>query len=177
MSTTPPHLVDQPRADRPVVPEGYGVPEHADGLRPWADVERRLVAAAVVWLATVRPDGRPHVVPRWGAWLDGAWWYDGSPETVHVRNTVADPRGVLHLEDGTDAVVLEGRASPVPAPPPADLRDRLAGEMGRKYAGAGYQPEPDAWTGDGAGGLCVFRPEKALTWSSFPADATRFRFG
>lgn len=167
---------DRPRADRPLVPDGYGVPETTDGLRPWWEVEARLREDRVVWLATVRPDGRPHVVPRWGAWLDGAWWYDGSPDTVHVRNLRGDPRCVLHLPDGDDVVVLEGRASPVPQAPPLDLRKRLSAEMGRRYGPQGYAPEPDAWTGAEAGGLCVFRADKALTWSSFPADATRFRF-
>ena len=164
------------RTDRPVVPEGYEVPTSTDGLRPWREVEERLRAAVVVWLATVRPDGRPHVVPRWGAWLDGAWWYDGSPETVHVRNTVADPRCVLHLEDGTDAVILEGRASPLAEPPPEPFRRRLAQSMAARYGDVGYRPEPDAWAGPDVGGLCVFGPEKGLTWSEFPRDATRYRF-
>ncbi len=61
----------EPTLDRPVVPDGYGVPEHNDGLLNWSDVETRLLSTKNVWMATTRPDGRPHVVPRWGVWLDG----------------------------------------------------------------------------------------------------------
>ncbi|HEX5616142.1 MAG TPA: pyridoxamine 5'-phosphate oxidase family protein, partial [Acidimicrobiia bacterium] len=64
--------------DRPQMPEGYGVPETDNGLLDWATIEARLVASQQYWMATVRPDGRPHVVPRWGVWLDGGLYYDGS---------------------------------------------------------------------------------------------------
>ena len=40
----------------------------------------------------------------------------------------------------------------------------------------GYEPEPDAWEGPGAGGLRVLEPVTALAWFNFPADVTRFRF-
>ena len=50
-------------------------------------------------------------------------------------------------------------------------------QLHEKYAGRGYQPEPDAWEGPGAGGLATFSPDKALAWFDFPNDVTRFRFG
>ncbi len=56
----------RPSRDRPEMPEGYGVPDSSDGLLDWSDVEARLLAAPQYWMATTRPDGRPHVVPRWG---------------------------------------------------------------------------------------------------------------
>lgn len=161
--------------DRPVFPEGYGVPENDEGQLPWSHVEERLNAATEFWLATTRPDGRPHVVPRWGVWLDGAFYYDGSPETRHARNIVRNPNTVLHLESGTDVVILEGEARPS-EPVSGELGERIAAEFKRKYAAKGYEPGADSWSGPGAGGLCVFRPRKAMAWSSFPADATRFSF-
>jgi hypothetical protein len=30
---------------------------------PWVEARGRMAAAEVYWLATVRPDGRPHVMP------------------------------------------------------------------------------------------------------------------
>jgi hypothetical protein len=27
------------------------------------------------WLATVRPDGRPHVMPVWAIWVDDAFYF------------------------------------------------------------------------------------------------------
>ncbi len=161
--------------DRPVLPEGYGVPTAADGLLEWTVVEARLVAAAQYWMATVRPDGRPHVVPRWGAWLDGRLWYDGSPETVHARNLAGNPSCALHLEDGWQAVIVEGDARRS-VPPGLALGGRIAAAFTEKYAERGYAPAADAWEGPDAGGLLVFSPRKALAWFDFPADMTRFRF-
>ena len=91
------------------MPDGYGVPESDDGLLAWADVEARLVESPQYWLATTRPDGRPHVVPRWGVWLDGGLFYDGAPTTRHVRNLTTNQACTLHLEDGWHAVVVNGR--------------------------------------------------------------------
>src|SRR3954453_12516026 len=82
-------------AELPTLPAGYGLPSDSDGLLAWEDVERELVTAQNYWLASVRPDGRPHVVPRWGVWLDGRFFYDGSPETVHTRNVEINPAVTL----------------------------------------------------------------------------------
>lgn len=158
------------------MPAGYGVPETDEGLLSWAVVEERLVGADQYWMATTRPGGRPHVVPRWGVWLDGGLYYDGSPATVHVRNLATSSACTLHLEDGWQAVIVEGRA--VPAPPPGiELGGRIAAAIGEKYAARGYAPEPDAWEGEHAGGLVRFTPSRALAWFDFPSDVTRFRFG
>lgn len=157
------------------MPAGYGVPETEVGVLDWHAVEQRLVESAHYWMATTRPNGRPHVVPRWGVWLDGRFWYDGSPDTVHVRNLMANPACALHLEDGRRAVMVEGR-SDVADPPGPELGVRLAGEFARKYAALGYSPEPDAWEGADSGGLRVLVPQKAMAWFEFPTDVTRFRF-
>lgn len=163
-----------PAADRPDMPDGYGVPATVDNLLGWDRVEARLLDSVVYWMATTRPDGRPHVVPRWGVWLDGRLWYDGSPDTIHARNLAANPACVLHLEDGTKAVIVEGTAAPS-VPVGDDLGVRLSVEFGRKYADLGYAPTPDSWSGPGAGGLSVFVPFKTLAWTEFPTDVTRFR--
>jgi nitroimidazol reductase NimA-like FMN-containing flavoprotein (pyridoxamine 5'-phosphate oxidase superfamily) len=163
------------RADRPDMPEGYGVPASHDGLLPWEEVERRLAASPQYWMATTRPDGSPHVVPRWGVWLHGRLWYDGSPATVHARNLRANPACVLHLEDGWESVIVEGRSEPS-APPGARLGERLAAAFAAKYRERGYAPAPDAWQGEDAGGLLVLTPFKAMAWLDFPNDVTRFTF-
>jgi len=157
------------------MPDGYGVPETAEGQLSWATIEEKLRAATEFWMATTRPDGRPHVVPRWGAWVDGHFYYDGSPQTRHVQNLLRNPNTVLHLESGTDVTILEGE-SRQSEPVALELGTRIAAEFSRKYKEKGYEPEPSAWSGPDAGGLCVFTPRKALAWTSFPSDATRFSF-
>ena len=160
--------------DRPVFPEGYGLPTTTEGVLSWADVEAKLAAAQHYWLATVRPDGRPHVVPRWGVWVDQQFFYDGSPDTRHAKNLEHNPACTLHLESGVEAVILDGTSTTTRADPDP-LGARLAQAFG-KYHAAGYEPGPDSWSGDGGGGLRVFRPRTALAWFHFPTDATRFRF-
>ncbi len=163
------------RSDRPWVPEGYGVPEHTDGLVTWSTVEARLTTARHYWLATVRADGRPHVVPRWGAWLDGSLSYDGSPDTVHARNAERNAACTLTIGEGADAIILEGE-SRRSEPLTGDGGVRLAAAIGDKYGEDGYRPEPDAWSGPDAGGLRLFTPVKAMAWFDFPTDLTRFHF-
>ena len=169
------HDLPQPDRDRPQLPAGYGVPDTNEGLLEWSAVEARLVAAPQYWMATTRPDGRPHVVPRWGVWVDGRLWYDGAPTTVHVRNLAHSPTCTLHLEDGWKAVIVDGTSQPA-TPPGVELGTRLAAAFAGKYAARGYAPEPDAWEGPAAGGLVVFTPAKAMAWFDFPTDVTRFRF-
>jgi len=163
-----------PRADRPLMPDGYGLPSSTDGMLAWTDVEARLVNATSYWLTTVRPDGRPHVVPRWGVWLDGRFWYDGAPTTVHVQNLTTNPACSLNLESGTEAVIVEGESRPAQAPAEG-LGARIAAAF-VKYHDLGYSPAADAWAGEGGGGLRVLIPRRALAWFAFPTDATRFHF-
>lgn len=164
-----------PRRDRPQMPEGYGVPASTDGLLTWAAVEARLASAPQYWMASTRPDGRPHVVPRWGVWVDGRFWYDGAPTTVHVRNLSRNAACTLHLEDGWQVVIVDGTSRPA-QPPGIEFGQRLAADFARKYGSGGYEPEPDSWEGPHAGGLRVFTPAIALAWFDFPTDVTRFRF-
>lgn len=115
------------------------------------------------------------MVPRWGVWLEGRFWYDGSRDTLHAQNLTANSACVLHLEDGRHAVILEGR-SDAADPPGLDFGSLLSAEFSRKYEALGYSPGPDSWEGADSGGLQVFTPVKAMAWFDFPADVTRFRF-
>lgn len=154
------------------MPSGYGIPTSSKGLLTWPQVEERLIAAQHYWLATVRPDGTPHVVPRWGVWLAGRFYYDGSPSTRHARNLGENPAISLNLESGTETVIVEGTAEQTSAS--ADgLGPRLAAAY-EKYHALGYSPGSDSWV-DG-GGLVVLTPVRALAWFAFPKDCTRFRF-
>ncbi len=161
--------------DRPIVPDGYGLPETGDGLLEWVTIDRLLHEALHYWMATTRPDGRPHVVPRWGAWLDGRLFYDGSPDTLHAKNLRANSACTLHIGDGAEAIMIDGTAE-ASAPVSAAEGGPIAAEIARKYGELGYTPEPESWSGADAGGLVVFTPNKAMAWFDFPTDLTRFHF-
>jgi hypothetical protein len=73
------------------MPEGYQVAADEEPLLPWSRVVERLEQAQNYWLATTWPDGRPHVTPLWGVWVDGALYFDGIPTARWARNMAASP--------------------------------------------------------------------------------------
>jgi PPOX class probable F420-dependent enzyme len=78
-----------------------------------AHIDQRLHAEPIIWLSTVRPDGRPHLVPVW-FWWDGATILIFSkPSAQKVRNLRHSPHVMLALDtadEGEDVVLLAGRA-------------------------------------------------------------------
>jgi len=97
---------------RPYMP-GYGVqdPEEGTGLLPWAWAEERLRTSHDYWLATTWPDGRPHVMPVWGLWIDGGLWFCSSLHSRKTRNLMRDGRCVATTDDPLEPVVVEGVAA------------------------------------------------------------------
>jgi pyridoxine/pyridoxamine 5'-phosphate oxidase len=80
-----------------------------------------------VWFATVRPDGRPHLVPIWFV-VDGDRWYIcTNPGSVKARNLKANSSVSLALEDGDRPFVVEGQARPV------DVTAGVADKFRAKY--------------------------------------------
>ena len=159
-----------PKISRPKFPKGYADAPISEV--PWEYVEKRLTESVHYWLCSVYPDGRPHVIPRWGVFMDGKFYYDGSPETRHARNLERNPNVSLHLESGTDVVIMEGTSQPASRPDPEFAR-RLAAAYGVKYEAEGYAPKPDQWD---EGGLYVFTPRQCLAWTKFFENPTKFTF-
>jgi hypothetical protein len=157
-----------PHISRPHFPDGYL--QNPKSLLPWSHVEQRMSDAVHYWICTVRPDGRPHAIPKWAVWLDGKVYFDGSPETRHARNIVLNPAVVVHLESGADVLIMEGTAGMSDRPTP-ELAARLAAAYAAKYAKLGYAPEPTTWD---EGGLFEIVPAKVIAWTSFTDDPTKF---
>lgn len=161
-----------PASDRPNVP-GYGIPETAEGLLPWEHVVERLASAQNYWVDTADAAGHVHATPIWGGVVDGILYVEGGPRTRRGRNIAENPNVAVHLESGSDVVILEGVAEHI-VPPRADLAQRLVETLESKYGTMGYHPTAEQWD---TGGLYAIRPRKAFAWTDFPSDATRFTFG
>ena len=159
-----------PKISRPKFPKGYA--DSPVAYVDWSWVSSQMTEARNYWLCSVRPDGRPHVVPRWGAFIDNKFFYDGSPETRHAQNIMENSHVSLHLESGTQAVIMEGTSKPADKPSP-EFAKKLAAEISRKYADQGYSPEPNQWD---EGGLYVFTPRQCITWTVFYENPTKFIF-
>lgn len=69
-----------------------------------------------IWLASVRPDGRPRLVPLWFVWEGGRIYLCVQPASVKARNVAANPQVSLALESGSAPIVLEGAAAVVGQP-------------------------------------------------------------
>jgi PPOX class probable F420-dependent enzyme len=124
--------VTEPFASRPHMP-GYGLRAAGEGtgLLPWSWALTRLRDSHAYWVATVWPDGRPHVVPVWGVWLDGALWFSSGLQARKARNLLAEPRCSMTTDDAHQPVVLDGVAERITA------LDRIAGfadTVDSKYA-------------------------------------------
>ncbi len=135
----------------------------------WAGVQKRLEAARNYWIATTRPNGRPHVMPVWGLWWDDAFYFSTDPASQKGRNLVNNPEVVVHLESGDDAVILEGAAERVTD---ANTLDEFADRYDAKY-----QFRPDTGNPDFA--FFRVRPRRAFAWHEpdFPNSATRWVLG
>ncbi len=78
-----------------------------------AHIDERLRTDLVMWLGTVRPDGRPHLVPVWFLWDHGTILVFSIPDNQKVRNLRQNNRVVVALDDtyeGEDVVTIEGTA-------------------------------------------------------------------
>ena len=68
------------------------------------------------WLATTRPDGRPHLMPLLGVWLDGAFYFITGERTRKGQNLAQDPRCTIATSSTTLPsldVIVEGEAEQV----------------------------------------------------------------
>jgi PPOX class probable F420-dependent enzyme len=108
----------------------------------------RLAAEPVIWLGTVRPDGRPHTVPVWFAWHDPLVLIFSMPKTAKVRNIRLSPPVTLALDSadgGRDIVLAEGNATLVTG---ADQHPHFLGRQFReKYASSMGTTSFDEWRG------------------------------
>lgn len=82
---------------------------------------QRLEHEAIIWLASVRPDGRPHLVPLWFVWHAGRVALCVESASVKSRNIQHNPRVMLALDHGAHPVLCEGHAVAQMPPWPAAI--------------------------------------------------------
>jgi hypothetical protein len=89
----------------------------------------KLTNQSIIWLASVRSDGRPHLVPIWFAWYAEKLYICIDPNSVKAKNIRKNHRVAMALEDGLKPVICEGIAMLSPLPLPLPVHD----EFLRKY--------------------------------------------
>jgi hypothetical protein len=126
----------------------------------WDEIERRFSDAQNWWVAT-SGDAGPHAVPVWGVVVDGALHFYSEDSTVRSRNLAGDERLVLHLESGSDVLILHGTATRGDA---AGAHPAINAAYAAKYADpTDLEFLPDAEGMQGAR-LWTVSPERAIAW-------------
>jgi hypothetical protein len=69
------------------------------------------------WLATLNPDGSPHVTGIGALWVNGAFWFETGDGTRKGKNLARDPRCTLSVAVHAFDLVVEGEARKVTDPP------------------------------------------------------------
>ena len=160
----------EPEASRPSMPPEYGIlgPKQGKGLLPWSWATDRLARSRGYWLATTRPDGRPHMAVVWGVWLHDRFYFFTSTDSRKARNLAANPCCVVCPEATDEAVIVEGVAEGVMDP-------AVIGQCRDAYE-AKYHEEidTDRFTIYGVRPRVAFGSiSDAVDW---PGTATRWRF-
>lgn len=103
--------------------DGYGAPPI-----PWMKVRERLDQGLTqapatggpdrhtCWLATLNPDGRPHVMPLGVLRVDGAFYFNAGAATRKAKNLAQNPHCVLTVATHNFDLVMEGTAVKVTDP-------------------------------------------------------------
>ena len=93
-------------------------------------VDQRLRDERNVWLATTRPDGRPHLTPIWFVYVGERFWIGTGAGSVKTRNIAGNDKVSLALEDGNAPVVAEGAVTIHPQRRPPEVVDAFAAKYG-----------------------------------------------
>ena len=157
----------------------YGHP-----LIPWSRAKRQLEAPGPDtrhYLATVRPDGRPHVAGIGALWVDGKFYFVSGPGTRKSQNLTGRADCVITVPLPDLDLVVEGTATKVTDEPtlqrlaerydaqgwPATVKD---GAFTAPYSAPSAGPPP--WN------LYEFTPRTAFgVATAEPHGATRWDFG
>lgn len=106
-------------------------------------IQARLTKDLIIWIATVGPDTRPHVVPVWFLW-DGRSFLIFAVPGQKVRDIGTNPKVALHLDtdpEGEDVIRIDGDAEvPARAKPAYKVPDYVR-KYRRLVKSYGWTPE------------------------------------
>lgn len=148
---------------------------------PWSEATRALGSAETYWLATVRPEGRPHVTPLIAVWQDRALYFCTGADERKAKNHKRNPHCVIttgrnELDEGLDLVV-EGEA--------AKMSDEATLQRAADAYASKYEPmwhitvrDGGVFTGEGGNQAVVYQvtPTKAFGFGRGTFSQTRWRF-
>ncbi|MFN3003110.1 pyridoxamine 5'-phosphate oxidase family protein [Mycolicibacterium wolinskyi] len=155
-------------------------PRFSEATQPteWPAAAEALTTAGLYWLTTVRADGRPHVTPLVGVWVDDTFVFCTGPGEQKARNlrsgaAVVVTTGANTWDAGLD-VVVEGSAGRVTG---REKLTALADAYRAKYGDDwDFDCDDEVFDPEGEAAI-VYRvtPDKVLAFAKSPHGQTRFR--
>jgi len=102
------------------------------------EIARFIERSRTATMATVLPNGRPHLVAMWYAVLDGEIWFETKAKSQKAVNVRRDPTITVMIEDGQTyntlrGVSIDGRAEIVDDDP--ELLLRVGISVWERYTG------------------------------------------
>ena len=177
----------KPAPKRATTPRAKGPTEknldiYGSAPLPWSRALKQLEAgtAASYWLATTKPDRRPHVAAVGALWVDGKVYFTSGTRTRKGRNLAANPECAFSVSlKGLDLVVEGSAVRITDRPTLLRLAQRYAAQgwpasvsgeaLTAKYSAPSAGPPP--WN------LYVVRPITAFgVATAEPWGATRWQF-
>ncbi|MGB2589893.1 MAG: pyridoxamine 5'-phosphate oxidase family protein [Candidatus Acidiferrum sp.] len=163
----------EPKSSRPYWPDYPAMPKDPlQGLKPWSWALDRLEKSHNYWIATTRPDGRPHLMLVWGIWWEGAFWFSTGPNTRKAKNIAVHAHCAIGTDRADEAVILEGI--------PEEISDRsvwkhFASVYNKKYGG-----DVEPMLASSGGNIYRVQPETVFAQdehaANFAESVTRWRF-
>ena len=131
----------------------------------WRNIESRLGREMTMWLATVRADGRPHLVPLWFIWLENKVYVATGTHTQKFLNLRTNQNVSLSLPATDNVLMIEGEAHLVTD---YKVEEAIADYFFNKYEWDFRYDESAKWK------LVEITPFKMLVWGDgFDREGTR----
>src|SRR5437588_11042135 len=100
----------EPQVSHPYWPDALSKSSNDAALKPWSWALERLENSHNYWIATTRPDRRPHLMLVWGIWWQDAFWFSTGPRTRKAKNIAFLHQVLMGTEKADEDVILEGTA-------------------------------------------------------------------
>ncbi|MBC7870651.1 MAG: pyridoxamine 5'-phosphate oxidase family protein [Chitinophagaceae bacterium] len=94
---------------QPVAEESIATNE-VTAVTPWEEAREQLEEAQKYWLATVQPNGQPHVMPLFAVWSEGCLYFTAGETTRKAKNLAQSPHCVITVAGQGLDLIVEGEA-------------------------------------------------------------------
>ncbi|OLS28173.1 MAG: hypothetical protein HeimC2_08280 [Candidatus Heimdallarchaeota archaeon LC_2] len=82
---------------------------------------KRLIKEKNMWLATLRNNNQPHLVPLWFLYLNSKIYMCTAENSTKIRNIKRNSQATVSLEDTFKAFIIECKAKIISSPFPKDI--------------------------------------------------------